>query len=75
VGLSKFNDLEEKIKSLVEEYVLLKERNLELEGLLKSIDEELGEAKHQIRILNEEKDAARIKIESMLGMFSDIKIP
>ena len=75
MGLSKFNDLEEKIKSLVEEYVLLKERNLELEGLLKSIDEELGEAKHQIRILNEEKDAARIKIESMLGMFSDIKIP
>lgn len=73
--LSKFNDLEEKIKSLVEEYVLLKERNLELEGLLKSIDEELGEAKHQIRILNEEKDAARIKIDSMLGMFSDIKIP
>ena len=75
MGLSKFNDLEEKIKSLVEEYVLLKERNLELEGLLKSIDEELGEAKHQIRVLNEEKDTARIKIESMLGMFSDIKIP
>ncbi len=73
--LDKFNELEEKIKNLVEEYALLKERNVELEGLLKSKDEELGETKHQIRILNEEKDAARAKIDSMLGMFSDIKVP
>lgn len=73
--VSKFNELEDKIKSFVEEYALLKERNTELEGLLKSVDEELGEAKHQIRILNEEKDAVRGKIDSMLGMFSDIKIP
>ena len=72
--LGKFNELEEKIKNLVEEYALLRERNLELEGLLKSKDEELGEAKHQIRILNEEKDAARTKIDSMLGMFSDIRV-
>ena len=73
--LGKFNELEERIKNLAEEYVLLKERNVELEGLLQSKDEELGEAKHQIRILREEKDTARTKVDSMLTMLSDIKVP
>ncbi len=73
--LGKFNELEERIKNLAEEYVLLKERNVELEGLLQSKDEELGEAKHQIRILREEKDTARTKVDSMLTMLSDVKVP
>jgi len=75
VELGKFNELEERIKNLAEEYVLLKERNVELEGLLQSKDEELGEAKHQIRILREEKDTARTKVDSMLTMLSDVKVP
>jgi len=75
VELDKFNELEERIKNLVDEYALLKERNIKLEGLLQAKDEESGEAKHQIRILQEEKDTARAKVDSMLAMLSDIKVP
>ena len=73
--LGKFNELEERIKNLVGEYALLKERNIELEGSMQSKDEELEEAKHQIRILREEKDTVRTKVDSMLAMLSDIKVP
>ena len=75
VELGNFNELEEKIKKLAEEYVLLRERNSELEGLLQTRDEELGEAKHQIGILKEERNTARTKVDSMLALLSDIKVP
>lgn len=75
MDLGNFNKLEEKIKNLAEEYVLLKERNVELEGLLQTRDDELGEAKHQIGILKEERDTARTKVDSMLALLDDIKVP
>ena len=73
--LVKFAELEDKIKSLIEGYSLLKEKNQELEGLLKKREGELEEAEGWIRKLNEEKDAIRAKVDSLLGIMQDINMP
>jgi chromosome segregation ATPase len=73
VELAKLYELEERVKSLADEYVRLKERSSELENVLQHKNEELGEAKHHIRVLQEEKEAARVKVDSMLAMLHDIR--
>ena len=73
--LVKFKELEDKIKGLITEYSSLKERNQELEELLKKKDGELEEAGGRIRTLNEERDAIRTKVDSLLGIMQDVRIP
>jgi DNA repair exonuclease SbcCD ATPase subunit len=51
----KFNALEEKIKGLVQNQASLKQRNQELEGLLRQKESDLEEAKEKIRGLDEER--------------------
>lgn len=72
--LVKFNELEEKVKSIIKEYALLKKRNEELEVLLKSKDGELEEVRNKIGMLNEERDSVRTKVDSLLNMLHGIEI-
>lgn len=73
--LVKFKELEDKIKDLIEDYSLLKERNQKLEELLTKKSGELEEAEGRIRKLNEERDAIRAKVDSLLGMMQNIRVP
>jgi len=73
VELVKFNELEEKVKSIIKEYALLKKRNEELEVLLKGKDGELEEVRNKIGMLNEERDSVRTKLDSLLDMLHGIE--
>lgn len=70
--LVKFNELEEKIKNIIEEYAILKKKYQELEDSLLKKDAEQEELKNTIRILNEERDTVRTKVDSLLVMLQDI---
>ncbi|MBN2845484.1 MAG: cell division protein ZapB [Deltaproteobacteria bacterium] len=72
--LVKFNDLEEKIRNIIEEYTVLKGRNQELEDSLKNRDAEQEDLKNTIRKLNEERDAVRTKVDSLLVMLQNIQL-
>lgn len=72
VELGKFNELEEKIKGIIEENTALRQRNRDLEGVLKSKEGELEEIKDKIRILSEERDSVRAKVDSLLDMLQNI---
>lgn len=73
--LVKFKELEDKIAGLIEDYSLLKERNQKLEELLTKKGRDLEEAEGRIRKLNEERDAIRTKVDSLLGMMQNINAP
>jgi FtsZ-binding cell division protein ZapB len=75
VELVKFKELEDKIAGLIEDYSLLKERNQKLEELLTKKGRDLEEAEGRIRKLNEERDAIRTKVDSLLGMMQNINAP
>ena len=72
--LVKFEELEDKIKDLIEEHASLKKRNSELEELLKSKGLELEGANNKIRGLNEERNSVRTKVDSLLDLLQDIKV-
>lgn len=71
----KFDELEKKITGLIEEYALLKKRNLELEEQLKNKTTELDETSEKIGGLKEERDAVRTKVDSLLDLLQEIKAP
>ncbi len=71
----KFNALEEKIKGLIKEQAELKKNNQELEGLLKQRETELLEVNKKNRDLEEERDAIRTKVDSLLDLLQDIQVP
>lgn len=73
--LERFNELEEKVKAVVEEYSILRKRNLELERLLEGANTELENARTRIRMLNQEKDVVRTKVDALLDMLSHIEEP
>ena len=75
VNLGKFGELEEKIKGIVEDYALLKKRNLDLEESLKNKELELGEANNKIRGLNEERETIRTKVDLLLELLQDMNTP
>ena len=72
--LVKFEELESKIKNLIEEHALMRKRNHELEELLKSKGLELEGANNKIKGLNEERDSIRAKVDSLLDLLQDIKV-
>ncbi|HEU18896.1 MAG TPA: cell division protein ZapB [Deltaproteobacteria bacterium] len=72
VELVRFNELEEKIKNIIEEFSVLKRKNQELEESLRNRDVEQEELKNAIKVLHEERDAVRIKIDSLLAMLQNI---
>lgn len=71
----KFDELEKKINGLIEEYAFLKKRNLELEGLLQNKTMELEEANKKMGGLKEERDVVRTKVDSLLDLIQEIKVP
>jgi chromosome segregation ATPase len=75
VELVKFSQLEEKIKGLIDDYSILKKEKQELEGLLKKKDGELEEVRKNLKNLQEERDAIRAKVDSLLDMIQDIDDP
>ena len=70
--LVKFEELESKLKNLLEEYIFLKKKNHELEEILRSKGLELEEANNKIRGLNEERNTIRTKVDSLLDLLQDI---
>ena len=72
--LGKFKELEEKIKDLVGNYSVLKRRNRELEELLENKERELGEASISIGKINEERDAVRTRVDSLIDLLQDIDV-
>ncbi|MEN6320760.1 MAG: cell division protein ZapB [Syntrophaceae bacterium] len=72
--LVKFEELENRIKNLIEEYALLKKKNDELEELLKRKGRELEEANNKIGGLNEERNMIRTKVDSLLDLLQDINV-
>ena len=70
----KFQELESKIKNLLEEHALLRKKNYELEELLKSKGLELEGANNKIRGLNEERNSIRTKVDSLLDLLQDINV-
>lgn len=74
IKLERFGELEQKIRKLVEEHSVLKERNLDLEKLLKGESAELEDASSRIRALNNEKDAVRTKVDMLLDMLRDVEV-
>lgn len=73
--MGKFGELEGKIRNLMAQYDGLKKRNQELEILLNNKSLELEEVKNQLEGINEERDASRTKIDSLLDLLQDINVP
>ena len=71
----KFEELEGKLKILVKEHVFQKERIQQLEELLKNKVREIEEANNKVRGLQEERDAVRVKVDSLLDLLQDVSIP
>jgi chromosome segregation ATPase len=74
VELVKFEELENRIKNLIDEHALLKKKNDELEELLKRKGRELEEANNKIGGLNEERNMIRTKVDSLLDLLQDINV-
>lgn len=72
--LEKFKELEEKIKNILSDYTLLKKRNQELKELLDNTALELEGAKEKLEEYNDERDAARIKLDTLINLLQDVDI-
>ena len=70
--LVKFEELESKLRNLLEEHIFLKKKNRELEEIIRSKGLELEEANNNIRGLSEERNTIRTKVDSMLDLLQDI---
>lgn len=68
----KFAELEKKVRVLIDEYQVLRRRNVDLEMVLKQKEGELAEANGRSRELMEEKDAVREKVDSLLHLLHEI---
>ena len=70
--LVKFEELESKLKNLIDEHIVLKKKNRELEETIRSKGLELEEANNKIRGLNEERNTIRAKVDSLLDLLQDM---
>jgi len=73
VEFGRFDELEGKIRSILQENGVLKRKVGELEGLLEQKERELTEVNEKFRGLNEEREAIRAKVDSLLELLKDIK--
>ncbi len=72
--ISKFTELEEKIKHIVNEQVFLKKQISVLEDALKNKESELEEYKSKLRVLDEERNSVRARVDSLLDLLADIEV-
>lgn len=75
VEMEKFGELELTIRSMVDEYFVLKKRNNELEKLYEGVHKELEVTKQKLNVMSNEKEKVRLKVDGLLEMLRDIKMP
>lgn len=70
----KFKELEDKIKGIVSEQVLLKKQVQILEDALKNKDAEIGDLNSKLKALDGERDSVRARVDSLLDLLADIEL-
>ena len=73
--LERFTELERRIRGIVEASSALKNRNQELERIVEEKRLQLEEAEKKVRILTDQTDAVRTKVDMLLDMLRDIESP
>ena len=73
--LERFTELEQRIRGIVEASSALKNRNQELERIVEEKRLQLEEAEKKVRILTDQTDAVRTKVDMLLDMLRDIESP
>ena len=73
--LERFTELEGRIRGIVEASSALKNRNQELERRVEEKRLQLEEAEKKVRILTDQTDAVRTKVDMLLDMLRDIESP
>jgi len=74
VEISKFAELEEKIKHIVSEQVFFKKQISVLEEALKNKELEIEGYKSKLKVLDEERDSVRARVDSLLDLLADIEV-
>ncbi|MEE9934928.1 MAG: hypothetical protein K4445_04340 [Deltaproteobacteria bacterium] len=72
--ISKFTELEEKIKHIVSEQVFLKKQISVLEEALKNKELEIEGYKSKLTVLDEERNNVRARVDSLLDLLADIEV-
>ena len=75
VEIGKFTELEEKIKHIVSEQVFLKKQITIMEDALQNKESEIEEYQNKLRVLDEERDNVRTRVDSLLDLLADIEVP
>lgn len=73
--LERFTELERRIRGIVEASSALKNRNQELERIVEEKRLQLEESEEKVRILTDQTDAVRTKVDMLLDMLRDIESP
>jgi uncharacterized coiled-coil DUF342 family protein len=74
VELGKFKELEDKIKGIISEQVLLKKQTQILEEALKNKESELDVLNSKLKALDEERNSVRARVDSLLDLLADIEL-
>jgi chromosome segregation ATPase len=74
VEIAKFKELEDKIKHIVSEQVFLKKQISILEEALKNKELEIEQLKSKLRVLDEERNSVRARVDSLLDLLADIEV-
>jgi uncharacterized coiled-coil DUF342 family protein len=74
VELGKFKELEDKIKGIISEQVLLKKQTQILEETLKNKESELEVLNSKLKALDEERNSVRARVDSLLDLLADIEL-
>ena len=72
--IAKFKELEDKIKHIVGEQVFLKKQISILEEALKNKESEIEQLKSKLRVLDEERNSVRARVDSLLDLLADIEV-
>lgn len=72
--IAKFKELEDKIKHIVSEQVFFKKQISILEEALKNKESEIEQLKSKLRVLDEERNSVRARVDSLLDLLADIKV-
>ena len=70
----KFTELEDKIKQIVSEQVFLKKQILISEEALKNKELEIEQLQSKVRVLDEERNSVRARVDSLLDLLADIDV-
>lgn len=74
MGMGKFTELEDKIKQIVSEQVFLKKQITILEEALKNKESEIEEYQSKLKVLDEERNSVRARVDSLLDLLADIEV-